>query len=154
MAHTYRDLPAAGTSLEIEIGYSFTAIPGLTDISHEDFKRNIRTPTLLTSPAVVKKPGMPDYGSIKAKCYFDPNDTTHQHLRAQMLLTAAAASAALDSWKFIYADGYATPADFEFTGFVSNFSEAATDPETGTLTADLEVTITAITDFNAGSPAE
>jgi hypothetical protein len=154
MAHSYRDLPSAGSALELETGYAFSPIPGLTDISHEDFKRNIRTPTLLTSPAVVKKPGMPDFGTVKAKCFFDPNDTTHKHLRSQMLLDAATASANLDNWKFVYADGYATPANFEFTGFVSNFSESASDPETGTLTADLEVTITEITAFNDGSPAE
>jgi hypothetical protein len=154
MAHTYRDLPSAGTSLEIEIGYSLTPIPGVTDLNHEGFKRGVRSPTLLTSPAVVKKPGMPDFGQVKCKVYYDPNDSVHQHLRSQLLLTAAAASAALDSWKFIYADGYATPANFEFTGFISEFSEAAADPETGTLTSDCTVEITAITAFNNGSPAE
>lgn len=154
MAHTYRDLPAAGTILELEIGYAFVPIPGATDISLEGFKRGVRTPTLLTSPAVVKKPGMPDFGQIKCKVYYDPNDTTHKEIRGRLVESAAAASAALDNWKLIYADGYATSANIEFTGFVSEFSQSFTDPETGTVTADMTVEVTEITDFNDGSPAE
>src|ERR1051326_9043977 len=63
MAHTYRDLPAAWTTLQLEVGYSFVDVPGCTDISIDGFKRGVRTPTLLTSPAVVKKPGMPNFGT-------------------------------------------------------------------------------------------
>ncbi len=154
MAHTYRDLPSAGTILQLMFGYAFTDVPGVTDISIEGFKRGVRSPTLLTSPAVVKKPGMPDFGQLKCKVYYDPNDLTHQHIRSQLLETAAAASANLDDWKMIYADGFATPANVEFTGFVSDFSTSATDPETGTVTADMTIEITVVTAFNAGTPTE
>ena len=154
MAHIYRDLPAAGTILELMIGYTYTPIDGATDISWDGLKRGIRTPTLLTSPSVVKKPGMPDPGDVKCKVYYDPNDVIHQDLIQRLIESAAAASAAIDSWKLIYADGYATPSNVTFLGFVSDFSHAATDPETGTVTADMTVSVTSITAFTAGSPAE
>ena len=155
MPHVYRDIPAAGTILQLAVTYGdFVDIPGATDISVDGFKRGVRTPTLLTSPAVVKKPGMPDFGQIKCKVYYDPNDTIHQDLIQRLTETAAAASAAIDSWKIIWADGFTTPANWEFLGFISEFATAATDPETGTVTADTTIEIQEITAFNAGLPLE
>lgn len=154
MAHTYRDMPSAGTILQLEVGYAFVDVPGVTDVSIEGFKRGVRSPTLLTSPAVVKKPGMPDFGQLKCKVYYDPNDVTHQAIEQALIETAAVASANLNNWKLINADGYATPSNIEFTGFVSEFSKSYTDPETGTVTADMTVEITVVTDFNDGAPPE
>jgi len=155
MPHTYRDLPAAGTTLQLEITYgSFVDVPGCTDISIEGFKRGVRSPTLLISPAVVKKPGMPNFGTLKSKVYYDPNDVTHQDMISRLLETAAVASANLDSWRIVYPDGFTTPANWEFDGFISDFSMSATDPETGTITADMSVEITVITAFNPGAPLE
>lgn len=155
MAHTYRDLPSAGTIIALETAYGvFTDIPGATDISVDGFKRGVRQPTLLTSPAVVKKPGMPNFGTLKCKVYYDPNDATHQALVQRLTETAAVASAAIDSWKITWPDGFATPANWEFDGFISEFSNSATDPETGTITADTSIEITNITAFNAGSPPD
>jgi hypothetical protein len=154
MAHIYRDLPAAGTRLQLETGYAFADVPGVTDISIDGFKRGVRSPTLLTSPAVVKKPGMPNFGTLKCKVFYDPNDATHQDMITRLTESAAVASANLDSWKIIYPDGFTTPANWEFQGFVSDFSLSATDPETGSLTADMSVEISDITGFVAGLPAE
>jgi len=154
MAHTYRDLPAAGTTLQLEVGYAFEDVPGCTDISIDGFKRGVRTPTLLTSPAVVKKPGMPNFGTLKCKVFYDPNDTIHQELVSDLTETAAEASANLKNWKIIWADGFDVPANWEFTGFISDFSASATDPETGTVTADTSIEVTDITAFNAGTPTE
>jgi hypothetical protein len=154
MAHTYRDLPAAGTRLQLEVGYAFVDVPGVTDISIDGFKRGVRTPTLLISPAVVKKPGMPNFGTLKCKVYYDPNDATHQDMIQRLTESAATASANLDNWKIIYADGFATPANWEFEGFISDFSMSATDPETGTVTADTSIEVTDISAFNAGTPTE
>lgn len=154
MAHTYRDLPSAGTKLSIDLGYGYTEIEGLTDITWDGFQRGVRTPTKLTSTAKQKKPGMPDFGQIKGKLYYDPNDTTHQALRDRNLLTAAEYSAALDDFQLEYADGYDTPANAQVIGFVSTFSTSFTDPETGTETVDFTVEVTEITAFNDGSPAE
>jgi hypothetical protein len=154
MAHSYRDLPSAGTKLQLEVGYALADVPGVTDISIDGFKRGVRTPTLLTSPAVVKKPGMLNFGTLKSKVFYDPNDITHQDMITRLTESAAVASANLDNWKIIFADGFATPANWEFTGFISDFSMSATDPETGSVTADMSVEITDVTAFNAGTPAE
>lgn len=154
MAHTYRDLPAAGTRLQLMVGYAFTDVPGATDITFDGFKRGVRTPTLLASTAVVKKPGMTNFGTLKCKVFYDPNDATHQDMVSLLTESAALASANLSSWKIIFADGYATPANWTFIGFISDFSMSATDPETGTVTADMSVEVTTISAFTAGLPAE
>lgn len=153
MAHTYRDVPAAGSKLSMMIDYAYVEIPGNGEISWDGFKRGMRTPTPLSALAAVKKPGMPNLGQLKCKCFFDPNDTTHKALRDSLLATAAAKSAALDQFKLEYADGFATPANVVLTGFVSDFSHASGEAETGTWTADLTVEVITAT-FNAGSPAE
>lgn len=154
MAHEYRDMPSAGTSLEMEIGYAFVQIPGTTDITWDGYKRNVRNPTWMASPAVVKKPAMADFGQIKSKVFYDPNDVTHQTIRDRIQQTPAYASAHLDSFKLHNADGYATPSYAEITGFVSEFSIGYADPETGTSTADMTIEVTEIVDFVDGSPAE
>lgn len=150
MPHTYTDIPGAGTTLQLQIASVYTDVPGATDISWDGLKRSVRNPTSLTSPAVVKKPGMPDFGQIKLKVYFDPNNTVHTTLRTRLLTAAAAAT--VDNWKLIYADGLSTPADAEFTGFISEFGHASGDAETGTMTADMTVEVNTVTAFNLGSP--
>lgn len=154
MAHEYRDMPSAGTTLEIMIGYSLVEIPGLTDVNHDGYSRAVRSPTHLKSLAVAKKPGMPNFGQVTGKVFYDPNDATHQAIRDKLLESAAVASAALDSFVLTWADGFPTPSTMEFTGFVSNFSVAATDAETGTVTADLTVEVVEIDDFTDGAPPE
>jgi hypothetical protein len=154
MAHTYRDLPGSGTTLQMKISSTYTTIPGCTDLSWDGYKRGERNTTTLTSTAVVRKPGLTDYGTIKCKCFYDPNDSTHQAIVAKLSQTAAVQSATLEEWKLIYADGFSTPANVTFTGFVSDFSIASGDPETGTITADLTVTISTVAAITAGAPTE
>lgn len=154
MAHEYRDMPASGTLLEIMIGYAYAEIPGATDITWDGYSRAVRNPTHLQSPAVVKKPGLANYGQIKATVWFDPNDATHQALRDRMTLTAPEYSAALDQFRITYADGFPTPANAEVEGFVSDFSQSMTDPETGTASCSLTIEVTEIVDFTDGSPPE
>ena len=66
---------------------------------------------------------------------------------------AAEKSAALDEFKFEYADGFDTPGHALITGFVSTFSHASGDVETGTWTADMRIEVTEA-EFVDGSPAE
>ena len=108
----------------------------------------------MASPAVVKKPAMSDFGQIKSKVWYDPNDETLKLIRSRIQQAPAFASANLDSFKIHNADGYATPSYAEFTGFISEFSMGYADPETGTATADMTIEVTEITDFVDGSPAE
>lgn len=154
MSHAYRDMPSAGTVLEMEVGYAFTQIPGTTDITWDGFKRNVRNPTWMASPGVVKKPAMADFGQIKSKVWYDPNDATHIAIRGRILDTPAHASANLDTFRVHNPDGYATPSVAEVIGFVSEFSMGYADPETGTATADMTIEVVSVTSFTAGSPAE
>lgn len=156
MPYVYTDLPGAGTQLALQTAVGppavFTEIPGATDLSWDGFKRGVRNPTLLTSPAIVKKPGMTDFGQCKCTVYYNPNDPTHQAIVARLTATAAAASAAIDTWRVTYADGMATPSSATFTGFVSDFSHKSGDPETGTLSADMTIEVINVTAFTPGTP--
>lgn len=146
-----RDIPSAGTILQIKLEGVYTDIPLCTDINWEGYERAVRSPTHLLSDAVPKKPGMPNFGQITATVWYDPADATHKALRDRNLLTAAEYSANLDSFKIIYADGYDTPAEVEISGFVSQFSQQFTDPETGTAQCSLTVQVNDVIDFTDGT---
>lgn len=155
MAHEYRDIPAAGTSLYIETGYGEQLIEGLTELNWEGIERGVREATPLSATAVRKKPGMMNWGQITGTMYYDPNDTTHKLVRDRLKLSAAAQGAALDTFKYEFGgDGFATPSFAEVEGFVSTFSISASDPETGTVEAELTIEVTGEPTFTDGSPAE
>lgn len=152
----YYDLPSAGTKLSMKTAGPYyeaalTDIPGATDISWDGFKRGVRNPTNLQSLVVQKKPGMPDLGQLKCKVFYNPNNLVHQVIVNKLLESAAAASAEVDEFQLSYADGYSVPANVHFNGFISEFSQSATDPETGTLTADMTIELYAITGITYGS---
>jgi hypothetical protein len=130
---------------------TWTPLPGATDISWDGFKRGVRNPTSLQSLVVQKKPGMPDLGQLKCKVFYNPNNTVHQVIVENLLESAAVASAETDQFMLTYADGYSSPANVQFDGFISEFSQSATDPETGTLTADLTIELYAVTAIVSGS---
>ena len=157
MAHTYRDIPSAGTALYIDIGGydSFVLIEGATDIAWEGIERGVREATPLSATAVRKKPGMMNWGQITATVYFDPNDTVHKNVRDQLTLSAAAQGAALDAFKIVFGgDGFGTSAFAVVDGFVSGFSTSASDPETGTVEAELTIEVTGEPVFTDGDPPE
>ena len=134
----YQDIPSAGTSLSMDSGYGAAEIPGCTDITWDGYGRAVRSPTHLKSPAVVKRPGMPNFGQIKAKVFYDPQDATHQAIQAAIELTAAEASLLEYQFTIDWADGYAS---VTVIGFISGFAPSATDAETGTVTCDLTIEV-------------
>lgn len=157
-APDYIDLPSAGTKLSMWLAGpygddEYTAIPGATDISWEGFKRGVRNPTHLLSLYVQKKPGMTDLGQVKCKVFYDPNNASHMVIVNKLFETAANASAEIDKFKIEWADGYAVPAALELNGFIAEFSVSATDPETGTVTADMTIEIYNLLSQTEGSGA-
>lgn len=154
MAHTYRDTPSASSKIEFKVSGTFSEVLGASDISWDGFKRATRSPNYLSRLSMPKRPGQPDFGSIKCKVFFDPNDTVHQAIRDRLLETAAYANANMDTVKITYADGYATPATAECVGFVADFSQESGETESGSWTANFEFPVDSVTSFVAGSPAE
>lgn len=148
---SYQDIPASGTTLQIKIDAAYADIPGATDLSWDGFKRSVRNPTHLTSRSVAKRPGLVDFGQLKCKVWYDPNNDEHIALRDRLLETAADAYSDLDDFKIVFADGMANSANAEFEGFVSEFSIGASDPETGTVSADLTIEVTDLVGFVPGS---
>jgi hypothetical protein len=155
-APAYYDLPAAGTKLAMKVAgpyaeASLTDVPGATDISWDGFKRGVRNPTNLQSLAVQKKPGMPDLGQIKCKVFYNPNNVVHQVIVNKLLESAGSASSEIDEFALTFADGYSVPANVHFNGFISEFAVSATDPETGSLTADMTIELYALIGMTYGS---
>lgn len=151
MSHVYNDIPGAGSTIAILLTSTMTVIPGAYEISWDGFKQNTRNPTGLTDGRVRKKPGLPDFGTVKFKCYFDPNNTVHQSLRDRV--KNGTPTAALDSWQIIYADGSTSPANANISGFLSEFNQSGFEPVTGTLIFDGTVEVDNVTSFVAGNPA-
>lgn len=141
------DLPAAGMNVQVKISSTFTTIPNASEIDFSGFSVAERNPTTLASGRVRKKPGLPNYGEIKFKIFFDPNDTTHQLLRDRVKTP----SQTLDDFKIIYADGMAVPANAIVKGFVKDFDFKSGDPEKGTNEVDVTVAVDDITSFTAGA---
>jgi hypothetical protein len=154
MAHTYRDTPSASSKIEFKIGGTYMEILGASDISWDGMKRATRSPNYLSRLSMPKRPGQPDFGSIKCKVLFDPNDAVHQAIRDRLLQTAAYANANMDTVRITYADGYATPAKAEAIGFVADFSQESGETETGSWSANFEFPVDSIIAFTPGSPAE
>lgn len=154
MAHAFRDTPSASSKIEFKVLGAYKEILGASDISWDGLKRAVRSPNYLSLPAMPKRPGQPDYGSIKCKVFFDPNDTVHQAIRDRLLQTAAYANAHMDNVRITYADGFTTPATAEVIGFVADFSQESGETETGSWVANFEFPVDSIIGFVAGSPAE
>lgn len=140
------DLPGRGSKLQIK-NSTFQDVSQCSEISWDGYSVALRNPTHLGSTSVRKKAGLPNYGQIKAKVLFDPNDTVHKLLRDRVKTPAAAN----DEFKMIYADGFVVPANADFFGFVSEFTQSGFEPETGTLTFDLTIEVDSISAFTDGA---
>ena len=150
MSHTYNDIPGAGSTIALSISGTMTPIPGAFEIDWSGFKQATRNPTGLTSGHVRKKPGLPDFGTVKFKVYLDPNNVVHQAIRDR--ITNGTPQTALDNWQIVYADGSTSPAQANFAGFLSEFAESGVEPVTGTLSGECTVEVDSITSFVAGNP--
>lgn len=150
MAHTYTDLAGVGSTLSVTINSTPTLIPGCHEISWDGFAVSQRTPTALSDTHVRKKRGLPNFGSIKFKVYFDPNDTTHQYLEAAV--RSSTPVQALDAWKVTYPDGFSTPAFATVSGYLSEFNESGREPETGTIIREGTIEVDNVTAFTPGAP--
>lgn len=142
------DNPAAGMKAQIKISSTFTDIPKTSEIEFGGFGVAERNPTALADGRVRKKPGLPNYGELKFKVFYDPNDSTHQLLRDRVKTPTQT----LDEFKIVYADGNTTPAFAHVKGFVKAFDFKSGDPEKGTNEVDVTVAIDDVTAFTAGTP--
>lgn len=142
------DLPGYGTKLQITISSTLTDIPQTFEISWDGFSVAERNPTALASGHVRKKPGLPNYGEVKFKVWYDPNDATHILIRDRVKTP----SQTLDTFKLIYNDGDTTPANAIFTGFIKDFNQSGVEPESGTLEFEATIAVDGVTSFTAGVP--
>lgn len=141
------DLPGFGSKFQVYITAAYVDVPQISEFSWDGMSVGVRNPTALESGRKRKKPGLPDYGSIKIKAWFDPNNTTHQNVRDRVKTP----SQTLQNFKVIYADGMTTPAAAIVSGFVSEFNQSGFVAEDGTLETDFTVEVDDITSFTAGA---
>ena len=149
MAHITTDLAGFGVQFQVMISASYVSIPELHELSWPGLKVGVRNPNTLTVGHVRKKPGIPDFGQIKGKFWYDPNDATHQAIVAKM--TAATPNQAQDQVQIIYPDGFTTPAHAVALGFFSESEEEGYDPEKGTIARSFTFEVDNVT-LTAGAP--
>lgn len=146
-AHVLTDLPAQGTLLSLKISTVFTLLGQRVSLDGPDPELSIRIVTGLDSTSVKKRAGIPNFGKLSGKLFYDPNDTIHIAVRAKVTTPPAAP----DEWQMVYADGLTTPASDVFKGFVTKFKPTGIEVN-GTLEADFEIDLTDEFVITAGTP--
>ena len=130
-----------GTLLAVDIAGSTTFVTVAQRVTITGPKMEVASIETSNLDSIVKtfRPSaVPDPGTIDMECYFDPDDTTHQAIRALMGLPLATASTALPNWRLTLTDG--TPVTATFKGFPTSFELNGMEIE-GNLGANISVKI-------------
>lgn len=104
----YQAWSTQGTQLKVKIGGTFVLIPGAEGISGPTGTKQQIEVTALNDTAAKFVTGLPDYGEITFNMFWDPSDTTHQHL-----LTSYNTPNSSDEFQIACADAGAAVVDFE-----------------------------------------
>jgi hypothetical protein len=73
-----------GSILKVTISSVLTAVPNCTELSDNEDKAASIDTTALSDSAIQTSGGMPDFGSVKGKCNYDPNNSVHQYLKSNL----------------------------------------------------------------------
>lgn len=104
----YQAWSTQGTQLKVKIGETFVLIPGAEGISGPTGTKQQIEVTALNDTAAKYVTGLPDYGEITFNMFWDPADTTHQHL-----LTSYNTPNSKDEFEIVCADAGAAVVEFE-----------------------------------------
>jgi hypothetical protein len=76
----YSAFAVQGSALAVKIVSTFTAIPGVEGLSGPTGTKQQIEVTAMNDTAAKFVSGLPDYGDVTFKLFWDPADTTHQKL--------------------------------------------------------------------------
>lgn len=110
----YQPWSTQGLQLQVKIGLAFMLIPGAEGIGGPTGTKNQIEVTALNDTAAKFVTGLPDLGEVTFTLFWDPSETTHQHL-----FTAFNETNSDDEFKILCADAGA--AEVGFNGSVSGW---------------------------------
>lgn len=143
-------LPGKGTILQMKSG-SFVTIGQRIELDGPDAQLRMRETTHLDSTMAAYRADIPEGGILSGRLFWDPNDSTatvsHQTLRGRVYTPPTTP----DEFKLIYNDGFTTPANDDFKGFIKKWKP--TGMKSGeSLQVEFEIQITDQYTITAGTP--
>ena len=146
-----KTLPGKGTLLQLLVSSIYYTIGQRVSIDGPEPELKMRDVTNLDSPMVCSRPAIPDPGKISGQCFFDPNDSTttvnHPLVRAKVMTPPSTP----DTFRLVYADGFTSPANDVFQGFLTKWKVGGMETQSS-VTTDWEIQITDSFVANLGSP--
>lgn len=135
----YSAFAVQGTQLQVKIGSAFTTVPGVEGLSGPTGSKQQIDVTAINDTAAKFVSGLPDYGEVSFRLFWDPSDNTHQHL-----LTSYQTPNSTDDFKLICSDAGAAEVQFsgQVTGWKWSFEkgQAATVEVTVKVSGNVTVT--------------
>lgn len=136
-----------GTLLQFK-NSTFVTVGRVEEIDGPEGKVTSVKKTHTASTIQEYRPGKkPDMGTLTFKFQLDPADTVHAILKGRVDTPGT-----VDDWKLIYNDGQTTPASSTFSGFVTKYKQTGMGADEKNLMGELEVQLTTVTTFVAGTP--
>lgn len=142
--------PGEGTKLQVSIASTMTTIAQVVTISGAGYELAAIDKTHLGSTFKTKRSSrLLDPGTLSLSIFYDPDETTHTLITTHIKTPPADPG---DSFTLIFGgDSDATPPQETFTGFFSKFEKNGMEVD-GNLGADIEIVLTSLPTFTAGTP--
>ncbi len=128
----YSAFAVQGTALQVKIGAAFTTIPGVEGLSGPTGTKQQIEVTAMNDTAAKFVAGLPDYGEVSFRLFWDPADQTHQHL-----LTSYNTANATDDFKIVCSD--AGQAEVAFSGQVTGWNMSLEKGQAATVEVTIKV---------------
>jgi hypothetical protein len=107
--------PGQGCHLQVTISAALTTVAQQVELTGPSGTVDSIEKTIITDVSKRYRPGLPDGGTISGKGYYDPLDTTHLFMEAQMVTPSILAC------KIIYSD--TGPSSQLFNAFVTKWEK-------------------------------
>jgi hypothetical protein len=135
----YSAFAVQGTKLQIKVGSVFTDIPGVEGLSGPTGTKQQIDVTAINDTAAKFVAGLPDYGEVTFRLFWDPSDTTHQEL-----LTAYNTANSSSEFQIVCSDAGAAVIAFagQVTGWQWSFEKGQAATAEVTIKVSGNVTIT------------
>lgn len=135
----YSAFGVQGTALQVKISNAFVLVPGVEGLSGPTGTKQQIEVTAMNDTAAKFVAGLPDYGEVTFRLYWDPSDSTHQYL-----LSSYTTPNSTDDFKIVCSDAGAAEVAFsgQVTGWKWSFEkgQAATAEVTVKVSGNVTVT--------------
>lgn len=135
----YSAFAVQGTALQVKISAAFVTVPGVEGLSGPTGTKQQIEVTAMNDTAAKFVSGLPDYGEVTFRLYWDPSDSAHQHL-----LTSYQTPNSTDEFKLVCSDAGAAEVLFngQVTGWQWSFEKGQAATVEVTIKVSGNVTVT------------